>query len=56
MDDTRELLTDLLLNPVLRLTPGPRAFPWQAHARGLGGHLVFGAATELVLEGLDRVA
>ena len=47
---------DELLNPVLGLTPGPLAFPWQTHARGLGGHLAFGVATELVLEGLDRVA
>lgn len=50
------LLVDELMNPLLGLTPGPQAFPWQAHARGLGGHLVFGAANELVLEGLDRVA
>lgn len=47
---------DELLNPLLGLTPGPRAFPWQAHFRGFAGHLVFGAATELALEGLDRVA
>lgn len=50
------LVVDELMNPVLGLTPGPRAFPWQAHARGFGGHLAFGAASELVLEGLDRVA
>lgn len=50
------LVLDELLNPVLGLTPGPLAFPWQTHARGLGGHLAFGATTELVLEGLDRVA
>lgn len=50
------LLFDELMNPLLGLTPGPRAFPWQAHARGLGGHVVFGAATEAVLAGLDRVA
>ncbi len=50
------LVVDEILNPVLGLTPGPQAFPWQTHARGLGGHLAFGAATELVLEGLDRVA
>ena len=50
------LIVDELLNPLLSLTPGPQAFPWQTHARGLGGHLAFGATTELVLEGLDRVA
>ena len=50
------LVLDELLNPLLGLTPGPRAYPWQAHARGLAGHLAFGMTTELVLEGLDRVA
>jgi len=50
------LLVDELLNPLLGLTPVPQAFPWQAHARGLGGHLAFGATTEFVLEGFDRVA
>jgi|SoiMethySBSTD1v2_1073268.scaffolds.fasta_scaffold1581967_1 uncharacterized protein DUF1440 len=48
------LVFDELLNPVLGLTPGPAEFPWQAHARGLGGHLTFGVVSELVLEGLDR--
>jgi uncharacterized membrane protein YagU involved in acid resistance len=50
------LLVDELMNPVLGFTPGPRAFPWQAHARGFGGHLAFGLTSEMVLEGLDRVA
>ena len=50
------LIVDELLNPVLGLTPGPEAFPWQTHARGLGGHLAFAATTELVLEGLESVA
>ncbi|MGI8619246.1 MAG: DUF1440 domain-containing protein [Gemmatimonadaceae bacterium] len=35
--------------PLLRLTPGPFAFPWQTHFRGLVGHLVFGAVTEAAL-------
>lgn len=50
------LTLDELLNPLLGITPGPRAYPWQAHARGLAGHLAYGITTELVLEGLDRVA
>ena len=50
------LVVDELLNPLLGFTPGPQAFPWQAHARGLGGHLTFGVTSELVLEGLERVA
>ena len=50
------LLVDELMNPALGLTPGPQAFPWQTHARGLGGHVVLGLTTELMLDGLDRVA
>jgi hypothetical protein len=30
----------------------PRWFPWQTHARGLAGHLVYGAATEVGLRAL----
>jgi hypothetical protein len=43
-------------NVALGLTPGPAAFPWQTHARGLAGHLVFGLATESALRLLDQVA
>jgi uncharacterized membrane protein YagU involved in acid resistance len=50
------LIVDEVLNTALRLTPPPRAFPWQTHARGLGGHIAYGMTTELMLEGLDRVA
>lgn len=39
-----------------RPSPGPRAFPWQTHARGLGGHLVFGLVAEGALQLLDRVS
>lgn len=49
------LTMDELMNPLLGFTPGPQAFPWQAHARGLGGHVVFGLATEGVLQALDRL-
>jgi hypothetical protein len=44
------------LNPVLGLTPGPRAFPWQTHARGLAGHLTFGTVADGTLRLLDAVA
>lgn len=47
---------DEVMNPALGLTPGPTVFPWQTHARGLGGHMVFGMVSEVVLEGMDRVA
>jgi hypothetical protein len=43
-------------NVALRLTPGPTAFPWQAHARGFAGHLVFGVAAETALRAMDRIA
>jgi hypothetical protein len=44
------------LVPALGLTPGPRAFPWQTHARGLAGHLTFGTVTNGTLRLLDVVA
>lgn len=43
------LLIDEGANTALGLTPGPTKFPWQAHARGLAGHLVFGAVTDAAL-------
>jgi hypothetical protein len=42
-------------NTALGLTPGPAAFPWQTHARGLAGHLVFGVAADTVLRALDAI-
>lgn len=42
--------------PALGLTPGPRAFPWQTHARGFLGHLTFGTVTDGTLRLLDAVA
>ncbi len=50
------LLLDEVGNVALRLTPGPAAFPWQTHARGLAGHLVLGLATEGVLQAAERAA
>ena len=49
------LAMDELMNPVLGLTPGPMAFPWQAHARGLAGHLAYGVTSNAVLDAVDRV-
>ncbi|HET7321136.1 MAG TPA: DUF1440 domain-containing protein, partial [Longimicrobiaceae bacterium] len=49
------LLMDEGANWALGLTPGPGAFPWQTHARGLAGHLVFGATTDATLHALDAV-
>ncbi|MDQ3138435.1 MAG: DUF1440 domain-containing protein [Gemmatimonadota bacterium] len=49
-------LVDEGVVPALGLTPGPRAFPWQTHARGLAGHLTFGTVTDGTLRLLDVIA
>ena len=49
------LVMDEGLNPLLGLTPGPAAFPWQTHARGAAGHVAFGAVNDGVLRALDAV-
>lgn len=43
-------------NSALGFTPPPREFPWQAHARGLVGHVAYGASADAALRALDRVA
>lgn len=50
------LAMDELVNTAMGFAPPPQQFPWQTHARGLGGHAAFGLANEVVLEALDRVA
>ncbi len=50
------LLVDELATPALGLTSGPTAFPWQTHARGLAGHLVFGATASAALSLLEPAA
>lgn len=50
------LLADEGIVPAMGLAGGPAEYPWQAHARGLVGHLVLGAATHAALEVLDRAA
>lgn len=49
------LVVDEGLVPLLGLSPGPFVFPWQTHARGFVGHLVFGAVAEVTLQWLDQV-
>jgi hypothetical protein len=49
------LLVDEGANTLLGLTPPPRAFPLQAHARGLAGHLAFGVAADTALRAADLV-
>jgi uncharacterized membrane protein YagU involved in acid resistance len=48
------LLQDEVLNSVTGLGAKPQDYPWQAHARGLAAHLVYGIATELALGVADR--
>ncbi len=43
------LMQDEVLNTVTGLGARPQRYPWQAHARGLVAHIVYGVATELVL-------
>lgn len=43
------LIEDELANPVLGLSASPGRYPWQAHARGLVAHLVYGIVTDTVL-------
>ncbi|HKO14820.1 MAG TPA: DUF1440 domain-containing protein [Gemmatimonadaceae bacterium] len=50
------LLMDETVTPALGLTPGPQAFPWQTHARGLAGHLVFGSVANTTLAALQTAA
>jgi len=40
---------DETVTPLVGLTPGPLAFPWQTHLRGLVGHLAFGGVAEVTL-------
>lgn len=47
------LLMDEGMVYLLGLTPGPAAFPWQTHARGLAGHLVYGAVAKTALSALE---
>lgn len=48
------LLQDELVNRVLGLSGPAKRYPWQAHARGLIGHAVYGVTTDGVLRLLDR--
>lgn len=49
------LMQDEALNSVTGLGAKPTAYPWQAHARGLVAHLVYGVATELALNAAEKM-
>lgn len=40
----------------LHFTPPPQAFPWQTHARGAAGHLVFGTVIDSAFDLVDLAA
>lgn len=48
------LLQDELLNAVTGLSGKPQEYPWQAHARGLVGHVAYGIAMESALDVIER--
>lgn len=48
------LAQDEALNTVSGLGAKPQDYPWQAHARGLIAHLVYGVATELALNAMEK--
>ena len=48
------LVVDEGLSPLLGFSPGPLAFPWQTHARGFIGHLVYGGVIEAAMRVQDR--
>lgn len=50
------LVEDEGVAPLLGLAGAPTDYPWQAHLRGVVGHLVLGAVTHATLGLLDRAA
>ena len=48
------LTQDEALNSATGLAARPNKYPWQAHARGLVSHLVYGVATEIALTAMVR--
>ena len=49
------VIGDELMVPMLGLAEGPTAHRWTEHARALGAHLVYGAATAGATQALKRV-
>lgn len=50
------LVMDEAALTMLGITPPPQEFPWQTHARGVAGHLVFGAVAEAIFDVADLAA
>lgn len=49
------LMQDEALNAVSGLSGPPRKYPWQAHARGLIAHVVYGMVVDAVLRAADNM-
>jgi uncharacterized membrane protein YagU involved in acid resistance len=49
------LLQDEALNAITGLSARPSEYPWQAHARGLVSHLVYGLVTDTVFGTLKKM-
>jgi uncharacterized membrane protein YagU involved in acid resistance len=50
------LIGDEMMNQVLGLTPPPKAWPVEAHVRGLVGHIAYAAAAESAFRAFDAAA
>lgn len=50
------LLGDEIFTSATGLAESPREYRWQAHVRGLVGHLAFGLVADTALDLLDRAA
>lgn len=48
------IVFDEIIAPGLGYASGPFAYPWQAHARGFGAHLILGTASDAVISLLDK--
>lgn len=49
------VMQDEAINAVTGLSARPGKYPWQAHARGLAAHLVYGLVIDCVLDALDAM-
>lgn len=49
-------LFDEAFTTLMGVAEPPQMYPWQAHARGLAGHVAYGVVADTTLDVLDRVA
>lgn len=48
------VVNDEVAAPMLGIAGPPQAYPWQAHLRGLVGHVVLAVVTHIVLDALEN--